>query len=327
MTKQIHVAVGIVRRDGEVLLARRPDDAHQGGRLEFPGGKVESQESAPQALQRELAEEIGIEASADDMFPLIRVTHDYGDKSVFLDVYEVSEFSGEPHGAEGQSIEWQAVTDLNPEAFPDANGPIIQAVQLSDTVHITGEAWSGESVLSTLRDKLEEACPDTVLLRAPWLSREHYAERARALVPICEELGIRLLLHGEPSALKDCPEADGIHLPWRVAEALENARPVSRGYWLGVSCHNEEELAQALELEADYVFLGPVQETASHPATQPLGWEAAAALIAGINRPVYALGGLTTADVSTARHHGARGIATISGWWQSPSPETDEASS
>ncbi|PAV26030.1 DNA mismatch repair protein MutT [Tamilnaduibacter salinus] len=324
MTKPIHVAVGVVRRGDEVLVARRPDHVHQGGRLEFPGGKVEPGEPAPEALKRELAEELGIGATTDDIIPLIRVAHDYDDKCVLLDVFEVTGFTGEPHGVEGQPVEWRPAASLDPEAFPAANGPIIHAVQLSDTIHITGEAWSGENVLATLREKLEEQRPQTVLLRAPWLSREHYAERARALVPICRDIGARLVLHGEPSALIDCPDADGIHLPWRVAEVLEDTRPVSRQYWLGVSCHNEEELAQASVLEADYVFLGPVQATASHPTTSPMGWEIASGLIARANRPAYALGGLSTADVNTARHYGARGIATISGWWRSPSPETDE---
>ena len=62
--KTVHVAVGVIVRDGRVLIARRPDKAHQGGLLEFPGGKVEPGETVQQALCREIAEETGRPNSA-----------------------------------------------------------------------------------------------------------------------------------------------------------------------------------------------------------------------------------------------------------------------
>jgi 8-oxo-dGTP diphosphatase len=70
------------------------------GLWEFPGGKVEAEESVETALGRELHEELGI--VVDVARPLIKVQHDYPDKQVLLDVWEVSAFTGEPHGAEGQ---------------------------------------------------------------------------------------------------------------------------------------------------------------------------------------------------------------------------------
>ena len=58
----IHVAAAALIDDRDrVLLARRPVDAHQGGLWEFPGGKLEAGESVPEALRRELHEELGIE--------------------------------------------------------------------------------------------------------------------------------------------------------------------------------------------------------------------------------------------------------------------------
>ena len=99
--KRIHVAAAVIRCvDGQILLAKRPEDKHQGGLWEFPGGKVEASETVQAALSRELEEELGIRPSAAR--PLIQVRHDYPDKQVLLDVWEVSAFTGEPHGAEGQ---------------------------------------------------------------------------------------------------------------------------------------------------------------------------------------------------------------------------------
>ena len=77
---------------GEILVARRFDHTHQGGLWEFPGGKLESGEQVRTGLARELAEELGI--SVDSARPLIRVRHDYPDRSVLLDVWWVTGWHG-----------------------------------------------------------------------------------------------------------------------------------------------------------------------------------------------------------------------------------------
>ena len=65
MTKLIHVAAAVIlNAQGQILLARRPVDKHQGGLWEFPGGKVEPNEPVVDALARELDEELGIQISA-----------------------------------------------------------------------------------------------------------------------------------------------------------------------------------------------------------------------------------------------------------------------
>ena len=84
----VHVAVGVILdAANRILITRRHDKAHQGGLWEFPGGKVEPEESVERALARELREELGIEAG--DVASLVVVQHDYGDKSVLLDVHTV----------------------------------------------------------------------------------------------------------------------------------------------------------------------------------------------------------------------------------------------
>ncbi|MEC8640256.1 MAG: NUDIX domain-containing protein, partial [Pseudomonadota bacterium] len=80
-----------------------------------------------QALKRELAEEVGIIVNRSE--PVIVITHDYGDKQVKLDVHRVCDFTGEPHGKEGQQSRWVKVTSLNASDFPEANIPIISALQ------------------------------------------------------------------------------------------------------------------------------------------------------------------------------------------------------
>lgn len=127
--KRVHVAAAVIRgTDGKILIARRADKQHQGGLWEFPGGKVEPDETVEAALARELKEELGIAVMAAR--PLIKIKHDYPDKQVLLDVWEVSSFTGEPHGAEGQPLAWVSNRELASYEFPAANQPIVAAARL-----------------------------------------------------------------------------------------------------------------------------------------------------------------------------------------------------
>ena len=124
----LHVAVGVILDvDKRILISRRANEAHQGGLWEFPGGKVEAAESVQVALARELFEELGIQIGV--ISPLLRVEHDYSDKSVLLDVWVVTEFTGVPKGCEGQPLAWVALEDLENYQFPEANAPIVGAVK------------------------------------------------------------------------------------------------------------------------------------------------------------------------------------------------------
>lgn len=127
MPRTIHVAAGVIlNANNEVLLALRPLDKHQGGLWEFPGGKVESDEPVAHALARELLEELDLNVLQAE--PLLITEHDYGDKRVKLDVWVVRQFSGEPHGREGQIIRWWSIAEIAALEFPAANVPIVNAV-------------------------------------------------------------------------------------------------------------------------------------------------------------------------------------------------------
>ena len=121
--KSIHVAAGVILRDGLVYLTKRALDAHQGGKWEFPGGKVELGESAQQGLIRELKEEVGIEVKQSQSFE--QVVHDYPDKRVKLDFILVTEFAGEPSGCEGQLGRWFELAEISTLDFPKANQTIV----------------------------------------------------------------------------------------------------------------------------------------------------------------------------------------------------------
>ncbi|WP_418357944.1 8-oxo-dGTP diphosphatase MutT [Shewanella basaltis] len=125
MQKRIHVAVGIVINEHkQVLLAKRPEHLHQGGKWEFPGGKVEQNESVTDALIREFKEEVNLNISSTTEF--MDISHDYPDKHVRLDIHLITDFNGNASGMEGQQVKWVKVQSLNEYEFPEANKPILE---------------------------------------------------------------------------------------------------------------------------------------------------------------------------------------------------------
>ena len=123
-SSSVHVAVGVIENaDGAVYISRRFDHLHQGGKWEFPGGKVEAGETVYAALCRELLEECQI--SVHSAVPFTVVQHNYADKQVLLDVWRVTAFSGQIGQAEGQQWRWVAPHELAAYEFPQANVAIV----------------------------------------------------------------------------------------------------------------------------------------------------------------------------------------------------------
>ncbi|MDP2714771.1 8-oxo-dGTP diphosphatase MutT [Rheinheimera sp.] len=125
--KVIHVAVGVILQGQSILLALRSSKQHQGGKWEFPGGKVEAGETVAQALNRELQEEVAINVTQSSAF--MQLEYAYPEKTVLLDIWLVTAFDGEPHGREGQPLRWVDIAELGSIEFPDANQPIVQRIQ------------------------------------------------------------------------------------------------------------------------------------------------------------------------------------------------------
>ena len=95
------VAAGILcDSKGRILIAERLGGGPFQGLWEFPGGKIVAGETAPQALSRELAEELGIEVTACSSFMSLR--HEYDDRIVAIEFFIVSEWNSAPVGREGK---------------------------------------------------------------------------------------------------------------------------------------------------------------------------------------------------------------------------------
>jgi len=306
-TNPVHVAVGVVVNEhDQVLISRRHQKSHLGGFWEFPGGKVEAEESVEDALRRELLEELGIEPERS--FPLIKVRHHYADKFVLLDVWEINAFCGQPYGREGQDMRWQGINQLHPEWFPDANHAIIRSLQLPREVGITPNLSSIEALHDYLVhfSGLGVRC---LQLRQPHLPIEDYRSWYCFARNICRNSGIKLIFNHRQGIGADSV-VDGLHL---TSDQLVNAdnRPRNQAGIMSAACHNLEQLRRAESLGVDLALLSPVAPTAKYEGQDVLGWQEFEALAATVSLPVYALGGVRRVDLGRARAAGAFGIGGI----------------
>jgi 8-oxo-dGTP diphosphatase len=314
----VPVAVGILEdAQHRILVTRRPPGKHQGGKWEFPGGKIHPGEGMPAALARELHEELGI--VVQDAQPLRRVHHVYIEKSVLLDVWRVARYTGEPHGREGQPLRWVTREELGRLDLPAADRPILRALGLPPLYLISDVRRFGEAVFLARLERVLEAGASLLQLREPDLPNDEYRALATGVTRLAHRHGARVLLNTDPELVAACG-ADGVHLNRHRLMRLTQ-RPLPPEYLVAASCHNAAELTQAAHVDADFAVLSPVLPTASHPGAVTLGWDGFACLRHDADIPVYALGGMQPGYVADAMRAGAHGLAMLSAVWASESPE------
>ncbi len=123
-----HIGVAVIwNDDGHILIDRRRQEGLLGGMWEFPGGKIEPNETVEECIRREIQEELGIEVVVGDR--LITVDHAYSHFRVTLNVHHCQYQSGEPQPLECDEVRWVRLDELQQYPFPKANEKIIEALQ------------------------------------------------------------------------------------------------------------------------------------------------------------------------------------------------------
>ena len=314
---RVHVAVGIVLdAQGKVLIAQRPAASHQGGKWEFPGGKLQPREEILHALARELNEELGIHVQT--AHPFLRVRHAYADKTVLLDAWKVTTYQGQVHGREGQPLRWVSCHELGHYDFPAADLPILDALLLPNLYVISDAGRLGTATFLTRLERALHAGVRLVQVREKHLTPEVYLDFAGRVIHLAHAHGAKVLLNAEPDMVAQTG-ADGVHL---TSERLltTHSRPLARGLLVAASCHSAQEIAWAEHIQADFAVLSPVLDTPSHAGAVVLGWARFRDLLQAAHLPVYALGGMRAHDLGRALAAGAQGLAMISGIWESETP-------
>jgi A/G-specific adenine glycosylase len=123
-----HIGVAVIWNDqDQILIDRRKQEGLLGGLWEFPGGKIEPDESVEACIRREIQEELGIQVSVGD--PLTTVTHTYSHFKVTLNVHHCTHLSGNPQPIECDEIRWVTMETIEEYPFPKANIQIIEALK------------------------------------------------------------------------------------------------------------------------------------------------------------------------------------------------------
>lgn len=300
--KPIEVVAAVIRDEqGNILIAQRAKDKHQGGKWEFPGGKVESGESRRSALSRELNEELGIEVGHSKR--LISTYHEYEDKSIYLDVYEITQWDGNAHGREGQPVKWVKPKALGDYDFPAANKPIIEAAMLPKFIKILKPVVTSESFEKQALAALQ-ARQAFVLHNFKETELTH--QQLSWLLDVAQQHEVEVILESPPPLVRNDYNLHLNNEELLKAQVKPEARRVS------ATCNTPGELFKAQHLGLDFIFIGPVLMNLKDNNQQVLGWPAFQSLVGRVNIPAYAVGGLNEKDLELAREYGAQGIASSS---------------
>jgi 8-oxo-dGTP diphosphatase len=303
------ICVGVIENyQQQVLVGKRKQGAHLQGCWEFPGGKLESHESFKMALRRELYEELGIHAHS--LSKLIELQHSYEDRQLHFQIFKVTGFSGQIRSAESQALQWVSNSQLAALNFPAANSAMLDALSMPALYMIADQTVLKDQLISIVRKQLNTGIP-LIQYRANNENKQSYIANARQLKDLCSAAGAKLICNCDLAWGVEIG-ADGSHLnSQRLREVLSLPSEYSQPEFFSASCHSEEEVEMANEVGVRCILLGPVNQTKSHSNASAIGWSRFSQLCFLANCPVYALGGMSLADVQNARVHGAQGIAAI----------------
>jgi 8-oxo-dGTP diphosphatase len=299
------VAVGvIVRADGAVLLADRPVGKPYAGYWEFPGGKIESGESVEQALERELAEELGVRVRSTEPWTVLE--YDYPHAYVRLHFQRIFDWLGTPHPVEGQQLMFLRPGEAPPTPLLPAAAPALRWMQLPTVTAYSEQASTdAQQALQWVERALARGLRQ-ILWYEPLLAGAALEQALRVCGARARAYGARLLIDNRIGARG--PElADGCFLS---VDQLRTATVRPSAQWVGAGVRDQSDLAHAAALACDFAV---VQVEASHqqPAASDAiaAWETISALCRASPLPLYAELEPNVENLRQARRHGAHGLA------------------
>jgi 8-oxo-dGTP diphosphatase len=124
---RVRVATAVIVEKGKLLLAHRFPHVHLPDLWEFPGGKIEGDETPEECAVREVREELGIEIAIEGL--LLRRPYDYSDRRVDLWFFAARWVGGEPMAIECSEFAWVAPEDVVSYPLPDASAPVVEALR------------------------------------------------------------------------------------------------------------------------------------------------------------------------------------------------------
>jgi|TARA_B100001142_G_scaffold94368_2_gene96186 8-oxo-dGTP diphosphatase len=129
MNIKLVVCVALIDEDGRVLIAQRPEGKSLEGFWEFPGGKVEMNESPETALIRELHEELGINTWGSCLAPLTFASHKYDEFHLLMPLYVCRKWNGIVQARENQALKWLTPAQILKVKMLPADLPLVACLR------------------------------------------------------------------------------------------------------------------------------------------------------------------------------------------------------
>lgn len=126
--KTVLCAAGVLKKDQSLLIAQRPEGKSFAGWWEFPGGKIEAQETPEEAVARELHEELGIIIETQKLQKVLDITYEYPNFYLSMPTFLCESWENDPQGCEGQILQWVTLKEFSDYQILPANEPIIPAL-------------------------------------------------------------------------------------------------------------------------------------------------------------------------------------------------------
>lgn len=290
----VDVAIAILIHRGKILVGWREEQQHQGGKHEFPGGKVEQGETPEEACRREIYEEVGIGLKDWHQFDYIH--HEYDDIIVNLHLFH-SYVPDELLNLIHQPWAWYTRDQLLHLNFPKANKNIIKRLYWPHLIKISNTLSTAESSDALLYWRIEEFVPQYI----EQLTALDEGQRSNLII------NVDIWRQLSPELQK---QIKTVHLKQSQLMNLHKGDLTVSVRYIA-ACHDAVSLKQAQQIGCDAVFISPVKPTTTHPEAVPLGWERFSDLAQNSQIPVFALGGVHPEDLATAQQHGAYGLAGI----------------
>ena len=296
------VAGILINSKNEVLISQRLTSQPWPGYWEFPGGKVEENESLDQCLSRELFEEISINPVSYSEW----ITREFfqDNRVIKITFFKITQWAGEIQKKEVNDYRWIDIKNNNswPKKILPKNIYILKARVLPSYYLITNFFEDEKSIIKTINSK-----DILIQYREPLLSIDKLHYYYELLMKKCAS---KILIN---SRHKNLINNNGIHY---TSTDLNKVKKLDKNIINGASVHSLNELKLANKLGFDFVVLSQIKKTLSHPEREGMGWNKFKELANYSDVPVYALGGLNLSDLADAQKNGAVGISSQREGWK-----------
>lgn len=181
---------------------------------------------------------------------------------------------------------------------------------MSDIIVITNRSLCREDFLTRI-EKIALAHPTAIVLREKDLNEKDYKSLAAQVLEICNNHGVRCILHSFPEAAAEL-NCSALHMPLHRLSLLSAEERTSFKV-LGASCHSVEDAKEAEKLGCTYITAGHIFDTDCKKGLPGRGLAFLKDVCESVSIPVYAIGGISADKVALIRESGAKGVCVMSG--------------